>query len=178
MATLIRVNVRGDKEVVAKLKRMKAKLGKISHTDTHYISFLFSILRYWGNNIYSVFNRRKGAGLKTSGQLGKSLRVSLKEDTGNVTLSMKNLKHSGRWGEGGGYTRDYGRYLRNGSDSSRGKYISWMGGRLVDRKIKVDTEYTRGVSPHYWKEWMSKFKPYVRRKFLNMIDMYIKEVIK
>lgn len=177
MATLIRVNVRGDKEVISKLKRMKTKLGKISRTDKHYTSFLSSILRYWDNNIYSVFNRRKGTGLKTSGQLGKSLRVSLKEDTGNVTLSMKNLKHSGRLGEGGGYTRDYGRYLRNGSQSSRGKYVSWMGGRLVDRKIKVDTEYTRGVSPHYWKEWMSKFRPYVRRKFLNMIDMYIKEVI-
>ena len=178
MATLIRVNVRGDKEVIAKLKRMKAKIGTISRTDTHYTSFLLSALRYWENNIYSVFNRRRGAGLNTSGQLGKSLRVSLKEDTGNVTFSMKNLPHSGQWGEGGGYTKDYGRYLRNGSPASKGKYISWMGGRLVDRKINLDTEYTKGVSPHYWKEWMGRFRPYIRRKFLNMMDMYIKEVIK
>ena len=178
MAIIRRVKISGDKEVRRKLTTILKKTGEIDQTSEHYGQFLLTNLRFWEGNIYKTFNERISLHLPTSGQLGKSLRIrcDMKKDT--INFSMRNLTHSGRAGEGGGYTKDYGKYLRNGSPPSRGKYISWVGEigqAAIDKKVLLDYATTPGVSESYWKEWMGKFRPVIRRTFLNMIDMMYKE---
>jgi hypothetical protein len=178
MATIRRVKITGDKEVRRKLTTILKKTGQIDQTSEHYGLFLLTNLRFWEESIYDTFDNRLSLHLPTSGQLGKSLRIRCNTANNTINFSMRNLPHSGRAGEGGGYTKDYGKYLRNGSPPSRGKYISWegeVGSGKVDKKVLLDYAYTAGVSKSYWKQWMGKFRPVIRRTFLNMIDMMYKE---
>lgn len=135
-----------------------------------------SIAKYWMNNIYKFFDARESLGLLNTGQLGRSLRITI--DTNKLRMSMVPL-HNERTkfiyfapmkmkmfaggmdfqpftmpslGIGRSIDTDYGRLLREGfAPSSNGRYNP-------DKDCKNRFGYHPGYNADTrWTPWMKDF---------------------
>ena len=177
MGTISRIEVRKSPFLKRKMEMIDGAGINIAEHPRFRGKFILQCLKYWENNIYRVYNKRRRLGLPTSNQLGRSLRISCSPND-TISFSMKHLKHSGDPNEGGGKTNNYGPYLRGKSiTGGRGTYVQWLRNRrtgeyrLFDKKIKRGT--TKRVNPDYWRRWMRMFRPMITKYTVDMVcDIY------
>lgn len=175
-----RISVKKSPSLRRKLDVIEGKGINLAESPHFKGAFILNCLKYWENNIYKVFNKRRRLELPLTGQLGKSLKIAYSQPSQSISFSMKHLRHTGADGESGGKTADYGRYLRGKSEfGGQGTYVQWLYNRktgerkLFDKKIKRGT--TRRVNPQYWARWMAMFKPRVRTYAKEMIEKIYKD---
>lgn len=175
MASILKIdiNLKDFKDLTIANKRLKyveSVMKKPFKQDEPYKIFWARCHRFWDTNIETYFNRRASSNLYTTHQLRDS-QIIRPSSTGTViNLSMKNLPHDGAWGRGGGFTKDYGKYLRKGSAPTSGKYVPYVNGVLIDKKVDIENSITKGVSKHYWPRWMRVYKPVVLEECLTMLE--------
>lgn len=140
------MSIEGLEKVLRNLESLK-RLPSSQQTKMVYDQIGMDCKKYWKNNIYSYFDARISMGLDNTGQLGKSLHSSIGRN--RIVFSMgKIFSRSGI---------EYGRYLRQGTGMSVGRY--WP---PYDRRLKT------GVHPGYdkttrWDPWISNFRTETRR---------------
>jgi len=158
----------GFKQLPIKLGRLK-QFWKSPHAATAQTSIATSVQRYWNTHIYNYYHHG-------SGNLGNACHVRMLN--GSLTVSMGKLYHIHKHmpGRGKAYSIwEYGKYIRDGTKASPGKYVPVLG-------VRVKTGSHPGVpTSRYWDPWMKDYKPAIRsiyrRKMLSTMKQFVEDVL-
>lgn len=174
---MVEVTMRGESNLRNLNKKVMKRFTEHMKKQPEPRQLFVELKQYWKTNIYGVFNRRVSLGLPVSGQLGSAVSFKKESLKDGIYIRTKIAKCSHEAEPGlpgvarslkncsGGATDDYIRYLMEGTSGSDLKYSF-----ALDRKSSVINGRTRGVPASLWQNWVSQFKPEMKKRFVKYFE--------